>query len=260
MRQAELQLRTTTDGSTTLYDARRQLYFRSRHGAATESRGVFVGATGVVTRHARPVRILELGFGGATNFCETVAALMASGRHLVSPAQTLDYLAVDAAPAPPQWLHHPCAEAVQTARAAASGVQAEWSHRCTVEAAALGVRLTLIRAPFTQLPSHPLAAHAIYFDPFAPRVDPESWSVEIFRSVRRHMHADGVLSTYSAASWIRRNMQAAGLIVARAPAPKPKREMTIAACQEHVLRTQLPAALAAQTRLWRAGRAPENVP
>ena len=52
---------------------------------------------------------------------------------------------------------------------------------------------------------------AVFFDPFSPAKAPELWSGEVFRDVAGLMNPGAVLTTYSCAGWVRRNMRSAGL-------------------------------------------------
>jgi tRNA U34 5-methylaminomethyl-2-thiouridine-forming methyltransferase MnmC len=65
----------------------------------------------------------------------------------------------------------------------------------------------------------------IYFDAFAPNVQPELWTKEIFEKMLALLGPGGVLVTYCSKGDVRRAMQAAGFIVEKLPGPTGKREM-----------------------------------
>jgi len=65
----------------------------------------------------------------------------------------------------------------------------------------------------------------IYFDAFGPRVQPELWTVELFRKMYLALRSNGILVTYSAKGSVRRNLQEVGFTVERLPGPPGKREM-----------------------------------
>jgi len=67
--------------------------------------------------------------------------------------------------------------------------------------------------------------HLVYFDAFAPDIQPEMWEQEVFNRIVKSMKEDGVLVTYSAKGSVRRSLQSAGLKVERIPGPPGKREM-----------------------------------
>ncbi len=51
----------------------------------------------------------------------------------------------------------------------------------------------------------------IFFDPFSPKTQPEMWSAEVFKELKRVMKEGALLATYSCARVVRDNMKAAGL-------------------------------------------------
>jgi len=65
----------------------------------------------------------------------------------------------------------------------------------------------------------------IYFDAFGPRVQPELWTMELFKKMYRALKQRGILVTYSAKGSVRRNLQEVGFRVERLPGPPGKREM-----------------------------------
>lgn len=67
--------------------------------------------------------------------------------------------------------------------------------------------------------------HLIYFDAFAPEVQPKLWSKDIFQKAYDSLVNGGVLTTYCAKGVVRRTMQEVGFTVERLPGPPGKREM-----------------------------------
>lgn len=67
--------------------------------------------------------------------------------------------------------------------------------------------------------------HLVYFDAFAPDIQPELWGMDIFQKLYTSMKKDGIMATYSAKGSVRRAMQEAGFIVERLAGPKGKREI-----------------------------------
>jgi len=65
----------------------------------------------------------------------------------------------------------------------------------------------------------------IFFDAFAPRVQPELWTKDVFDKIFNAMNPDGILVTYCSKGDVRRNMIAAGFTVEKVPGPPGKREM-----------------------------------
>jgi tRNA U34 5-methylaminomethyl-2-thiouridine-forming methyltransferase MnmC len=58
---------------------------------------------------------------------------------------------------------------------------------------------------------------AVFFDPFSPKKCPELWTQEVFKDIFKLMKPGAILTTYSCATEIRKNMQAAGFQVKDGP-------------------------------------------
>jgi tRNA U34 5-methylaminomethyl-2-thiouridine-forming methyltransferase MnmC len=69
------------------------------------------------------------------------------------------------------------------------------------------------------------AFHLIYYDAFAPRAQPELWTIDVFQQVYNLLLPGGILVTYCAKGDVRRNLLAAGFIITKLPGPPGKREM-----------------------------------
>ena len=70
----------------------------------------------------------------------------------------------------------------------------------------------------------------VYFDAFGPRVQPQLWTVTLFKKMFDALRVNGCLVTYSAKGSVRRALQEVGFIVERLPGPPGKREM-LRACK-----------------------------
>ncbi len=68
----------------------------------------------------------------------------------------------------------------------------------------------------------------VYYDAFAPRVQPNMWTTEKLEVVSVLMKSGARLVTYCAQGQFRRNLKEAGFEWHSAPGPPGKREMTIA--------------------------------
>jgi tRNA U34 5-methylaminomethyl-2-thiouridine-forming methyltransferase MnmC len=66
----------------------------------------------------------------------------------------------------------------------------------------------------------------IYFDAFAPDVQPELWTEDVFTKLAATLVSGGMLVTYCAKGEVKRCMKKAGLLIERLPGPPGKREMT----------------------------------
>jgi tRNA U34 5-methylaminomethyl-2-thiouridine-forming methyltransferase MnmC len=227
----------TGDGSWTWRLAERGVTYRSLHGAERESRHVFLEGTGLCGL-AGSWSVLELGFGVGTNFVVTAREARARG-------VSLSYVAVEAAPPSPRVLEGVEGEAGEVAREALARARAG---EARAEVGAEGLRLTLHRGLWLEAALGALSVDAVYYDPFGPADDPGSWCAASFAVAASALSARGVLGTYSASRLARRAMRGVGLVVAWAPGPQGKREVTFAGRSEEALRVR--AGRSEGERLW----------
>ena len=66
----------------------------------------------------------------------------------------------------------------------------------------------------------------VYFDAFAPQVQPELWEKSIFYQIFNSVNYGGCLITYCAKGSVKRDLAAAGFIVESLEGPPGKREIT----------------------------------
>ncbi len=65
----------------------------------------------------------------------------------------------------------------------------------------------------------------VYFDAFAPGVQPQLWTAGIFTKIYAAMKPNSVLVTYSSKGSVRRILEGIGFIVERLPGPPGKRQI-----------------------------------
>lgn len=68
----------------------------------------------------------------------------------------------------------------------------------------------------------------VYFDAFAPQVQPGCWNYGIFKKLATAMAPGGILTTYSAKGSVKRVLRECGFALHHPPGPRGKREMTVA--------------------------------
>jgi tRNA U34 5-methylaminomethyl-2-thiouridine-forming methyltransferase MnmC len=225
----------TRDGSFTLFDRRRDVHYSSMHGAEDESRHIFVEGTGLADRPP-PWQVLELGFGAGINFVQTARAY----RRVAGPSSgDLVYHSVDYAPVGPESVDFHGGEPGEMVRRALAAVSVDEPEPVAIDSDDDSIHLVLHPTPWLELDLPDLRADAVFFDPFGPKNEPDSWQAPCFEVARRHMTDEALLGTYSAASTVKRAMFRAGFAVASAPGPGPKREITYAAASNDRLRAVL---------------------
>lgn len=89
-----------------------------------------------------------------------------------------------------------------------------------------GARLLLFIGDASDaLASMPLAVDAWYLDGFNPKTNPDLWSEDLMRAVYASSADGATLASYTAAGWVRRNLQAAGFSIAKRKGFGHKRDM-----------------------------------
>ncbi len=211
----------TADGSFTLYNARLNERYHSTHGAIQESTHVFI-EMGLMHLGRPHVDVLEVGLGTGLN-------LLLTWIRCLEGKLTANYTALEPFPLSAEqlvaldhcqelaWpgLHDPFVERM-------TGMHdAPWEPFG-------GLRFQKLPMAVQQFNAEGMA-DLIYFDAFAPMVQPEMWTLEVFQRMFRALRPGGVLVTYCAKGEVRRTMQQAGFLVQRLPGPPGKREMLRAA-------------------------------
>ncbi|WP_230467274.1 tRNA (5-methylaminomethyl-2-thiouridine)(34)-methyltransferase MnmD [Lujinxingia vulgaris] len=223
----EVEVFETADGSMTLVDVARGVHYRSRHGAVQESRHVFVEGSGLVGRTGT-WRVLELGFGAAVNLVETVRAFRER-----EAATRLVYHTVDWRPVGPEALTFHDGEGGELARAVALKTQGSAGEAARVVSDDGRIEVVLHAMAWEEVVLEPgEQVDAIYHDPFAKEVNPQAWTPTCFAWSRAWAAPHARLTTYSAATAVRKAMEEAGWVVWRAKGPGRKREMTVATLQD----------------------------
>lgn len=213
----------TADGSTTLYIPQWDEHYHSVHGAVQESNHVFIQA-GLLfylesNVNTSPIRILEIGLGTGLNALLT--AMMA-----VEKKCSIHYTALEAYPLSDTEIK------MLDFSASAAGISDDTIlrsiHACVWE------REEKIN-DFMQLCKHAKKLEdwqtaqsydLIYFDAFAPNVQPELWTDIIFQKLFEASCSGTVLVTYCVKGAVRRAMNASGWQVHKIQGPPGKREMT----------------------------------
>ena len=221
---SKIEVRTTADGSPTLYVPALDEHYHSHHGAAQESRHVFIAA-GLAPLLAaglgqqRPLRLLEVGLGTGLNALLTLGAAQAAGAAIAYDGyETVPLPPATVAALAPQWGAEP-----GLGQAFGHLHTAPWNEEFTL---APHFTLTKIRMPLQAAAMPDGHYDLIYFDAFAPEKQPELWTEEVFQKLYAAAAPGAVLVSYCAQGQFRRNLRAAGWLTEKLPGPPGKREMT----------------------------------
>ncbi len=222
-------LKETADGSHTLFLPEYNEHYHSVHGALSESVHVFIkeGFDVAVKSFAggskddrKVFSILEVGFGTGLN------ALLTLERSLSLSIQ-VHYLALEPYP-----LTAGEVSRLNLADKVAGGklATAFFNMHNTPFGETTEISPEFIfdkwQLPLSDAPLPPDTFRLVYHDAFAPQLQPDLWSKEVFAKLERAMAAGGVLATYCAKGSVKRALKECGFSLTHPAGPKGKREMT----------------------------------
>ncbi len=225
-----LEIRTTQDGSRTLYSNQYQQSFHSMHGALAETKHVFLEGTRLTElfKFRKEVAILEIGFGAGLNWLLTASLAL---RHRVSITYTGLDLQIPSADLLSQLSY---ANLIGTPSLAEHLIEwrrtfdSEIPHGTYQIPHKYDSVLQLYIGEATTANFSPNTYDCIYLDAFDPRVNPEPWALDFIRQLYDTLRYGSCLVTYSAAGHVRRALVASGFSVIRRPGLPGKREVLAA--------------------------------
>lgn len=206
----------TSDGSTTIQIPEWDEQYHSKHGAIQEAYHVFI-KYGLDTFLGPTVSVLEIGLGTGLNCFITY--LESKKRNL-----NIDYTGVEAYPVSKEEIAK--MNYVSELKSTDFDVFKKLHSSKWNEAVSLDTNFLLAkRKQFFHEIDDQNKYNLIYFDAFGARVQPELWTVEIFKIMFNALKSNGVLVTYSAKGSVRRAMIEVGFTVEKLKGPPGKREM-----------------------------------
>lgn len=168
----------------------------------------------------------ETGFGTGLIFIETLALWRATAL----PTAQLHYVTFEAYPLSREAIAECLASWPERADAVAelTAVLPEtWPTTGSLVMALGNVTLEVVIGLAEEtVPPHSLMADCWFLDGHSPAKNPGMWSAELMQAVGNHTKTDGTFAAYSAAGWVRRNLEAAGFVVSKKPGFGSKREMS----------------------------------
>lgn len=211
----DLEVHRTADGSHTLFNSALNESYHSMYGAVTESRHVFIqaGLLGI----AKPrIDLLEVGLGTGLNMLLTWIEAERMGI-------AVHYTAIEPFPVSKEILEkldHCALLGVDERREAFLAMMT-----ATPNDEAYQHHWFAFNPAGGQLPIATTSYDLIYFDAFAPPVQPELWTAEVFTRMHDVLRPGGSLVTYCAKGSVRRTMQQVGFVVERLKGPPGKQHM-----------------------------------
>jgi tRNA U34 5-methylaminomethyl-2-thiouridine-forming methyltransferase MnmC len=214
--QKEIQI--TADGSHTIFLPGTNETYHSHHGAVAESTHVFINA-GLLPlidpSTKNKITILEIGFGTGLN---ALLTLQQSIQH----EQPIHYIAVEPFPlAETEFSQLNYGKLLSMQDEFLQLHTSHWEEIITIHPFFTVEKRKTSLLDLIKIDS----VNCIYFDAFAPTIQPELWTQVVFENLYRLLSPGGILVTYCSKTIIRKNMVGAGFNVEKIPGPYGKREM-----------------------------------
>lgn len=211
-----MEIITTADGSSSLYNKELNETYHSSHGAIQESLLVFV-ANGLNYFKNETISILEVGFGTGLN---TFLTLLNCNK------KTIYYTALETFPLLPDVIKQlNYANLVNEAQAIPLFQkihECEWEKTCSITD-----KFTLLKSNIkVQNICYVQQFDLIYYDAFGPIAQPDMWTIAIFEKLFLALKPNGILVTYCAKGEVKRMLKTVGFKVESLPGPPGKREIT----------------------------------
>jgi len=211
----------TGDGSHTISMPELNVTYHSIHGAIQESKHVFIeaGLKSLLPVEGTALNVFEMGFGTGLNALLTIIESERLQRKIYY--ETVEQFPVDNGEVRSlNYCEQLGREELQPIFEQLHSCEWEKKVNITENFGFNKSRTNLLNLETSE------TFELIYFDAFAPNVQPELWTNGIFEKMFAMLEPGGILVTYCSKGDVRRAMQAAGFIVEKLPGPRGKREMT----------------------------------
>ncbi|MEG2509666.1 MAG: tRNA (5-methylaminomethyl-2-thiouridine)(34)-methyltransferase MnmD [Chryseobacterium sp.] len=217
----EREIKTTNDGSKTLFISELNENYHSHHGALQEAEHVFI-KNGLKLINDYEINILELGFGTGLNVLVTINEYLKTDKN-----HKINYFSLEKYPISESEIkdlaYFELFSDVELKNIYQKIHQTDWENLNEIIP---GFNLKKIQCDFFDLKEINLPqVNLVYFDCFGARVQPDLWEKPLFEMVSDKMNRNGLLTTYSSKGSVRRILQELNFRVEKVPGPPGKREM-----------------------------------
>ena len=210
----------TDDGSNTIFLPELQEQYHSTHGAINESQHVYVNAGFKAINKKDEIRICEVGFGTGLNAILTLLEAEKINTEV-------HYFAIE-----PNLLDNEILEKLNYPTMIKDANAEKYFNKIhnavcneTIEITA-NFHFMKVNSKLQDTTMLYLDFDLVYFDAFAPNIQPELWISEIFNKLFLQIAKGGCLVTYSAKGAVKRILKDVGFEIEALPGPKGKREIT----------------------------------
>jgi len=220
IKNSQLKLIITDDGSSSIFVPEIGEHYHSTFGALQESEHVYI-TTGF---HSLPdtltsIHILEVGFGSGLNALLTYYE--AEKKQL-----KIYYTGIEAFPLPKdiyQKINYPeLLNKASCQKVFLSLHDSAWDEPQNISD---DFMLFKVYAKLQEFEFENNSFDLVYFDAFSPESQPEMWSFEIFEKIYKAMKSDGLLVTYCVKGIVKQRLRKAGFSIEKLPGPTGKREI-----------------------------------
>ena len=225
----EREIRTTQDGSKTLYIKDLNENYHSHHGALQEANHVFI-KNGLNLVNYYEINILDLGFGTGLNALVTINDFLKNDKNHV-----INYFTVEKYPVNIEEVseldYGSSFEHPEIKDFYEKLHQCPWNEKTEILS---GFFFTKFQCDFFDIENLVLPKiNLVYYDCFGARVQPDLWEDKIFKIVSDTMENEGLITTYSSKGSVRRILKDLNFEVEKKAGPPGKREMMIATKRSH---------------------------
>lgn len=214
-------IKTTSDGSKTLYISNLNENYHSHHGALQEAIHVFIDH-GLKRLNNYEINILELGFGTGLNVLVTIDEFLKTDKNHVIHYFTIEKYPVNEGEVK-ELGYDVFFDEPNMKEYNRKLHQCEWNK--TTELLP-NFFFTKYHCDFFDLKELELPKiNLVYYDCFGARVQPDLWEKPLFEMVADKMETGGLLTTYSSKGSVRRILEELNFNVEKKAGPPGKREM-----------------------------------
>jgi tRNA U34 5-methylaminomethyl-2-thiouridine-forming methyltransferase MnmC len=210
------QIIVTEDGSQSLFIPELNEHYHSVHGAIQESKHVYIDAA-LSTCEKDTINVFEMGFGTGLNALLTY-------QYALHHEKKINYFTIEKYPLSESEykilnyesiINLPEKGVLHKLHSAPIGTDTKITNSFSFTKYHTDIKTLSCSFPID----------VCYYDAFAPDIQPDLWSSEIFLEIYQAMNPGGVLSTYSAKGQVKRNLIKAGFTIEKLKGPPGKREI-----------------------------------
>jgi len=216
LKNENLKIETTKDGSHTIYNQIFDEHYHSINGAFAESMHIFIEA-GFNFCNNQNINIFEVGFGTGLNAILTLIEAKKTNKKV-------DYFAIEKYPINENLvkdLNYFQFIDKEYINIFLEVHKTTWNQKNVITN---NFSLTKIDGDLIDfIPENKY--DIIYFDAFSYEKQPELWTESIFTKIYNSLNNNGILVTYSSKGIIKQNLRNSGFEVKRLPGPKGKRHI-----------------------------------